>query len=202
MEKHLEVSMHSRTACCSAAMSQTILQSLTRACLGQMDLQLAEQCEVAAMQMECGGEASAASAAFLPSAAALRQGVAAALDSLAARALLRHAIGHDVPKVGATPLTLNWFINHLMAQLIRPPATYFAIFLPGATLTCMLVGSTATRRMPQGLVMTSGSTLPHRHCLWRRACPGACAPSAAQSRGPAALSGRSWALPWSSPADQ
>ena len=95
--------MHLRTARCSAAMSRIALQSLRRACRGQMDLQLAGQCEVAALQLEADGEASAASEACLASAAALRQGVAAALDSLAASALLRHAAGHDLPKVGAYP---------------------------------------------------------------------------------------------------
>ena len=70
-----------------------------------MDLQLAGLCEVAALQLESDGAASAAHAACLPSAAALRQGAAAALDSLAASALLRHAAGHEPFMVGAAPLT-------------------------------------------------------------------------------------------------
>ena len=78
---------------------------LRRVCPRQMDLQLAGLCEVAALQLESDGVASAALAACLLSAAALQQGVAAALDSLAACALLRHAAGHELFKVGAAPLT-------------------------------------------------------------------------------------------------
>ena len=69
-------------------------------CRRQMDLQLAEQCEVAALLTEPGRETDAASAACASAGAALRQGVTASLDSLAAQALLRHAGGHEFPKVG------------------------------------------------------------------------------------------------------
>lgn len=99
----------------------------------QMDLQLAAQCEVAALQPGCSGEAGAASAACLSAAAALRQGVASALDSLTAQALLRHAAGHELPKAGAAPLT----VKTLMAQLIRFRATA----LRGkAVIACLLGG--------------------------------------------------------------
>ena len=93
--------LHLRKNRRSAAFTETVCTGLTPVCPCQMDLQLAVQCDTTALQTESGGEPAAAPAACLSAAAALRQGVAATLDSLAAQALLRHAAEHALPQVGA-----------------------------------------------------------------------------------------------------